>query len=141
MNSDSSTTQALTASSSNALQSSGNTTSGGVASTANSNKRISYYTFQWNSEPNYVICAFPYIIGFANQCIEIRLLVNGNLVNSITMSNIKLIASKVERFVNVFLKKRISTLILNCYFSTVYRKIYSSRLIKSTIQQTISIRS
>lgn len=62
-----------------------------------SNKK-SYYTFQWNSEPSSVICVFPYVIGFANQCIEIRLLVNGNLVNSITMSNIKLIASKVALF-------------------------------------------
>jgi hypothetical protein len=38
------------------------------------------------------------VIGFANQCIEIRLMVNGNLVNSITMSSIKLVASKKEIF-------------------------------------------
>jgi hypothetical protein len=56
----------------------------------------SHYLFQWNSEPYSVLCIFPYLIGFANQSIEIRLLVNGSLVNSITMSNIKLIASKVN---------------------------------------------
>jgi hypothetical protein len=56
----------------------------------------SYFRFQWNSEPNHIICIFPYVIGLSNQSIEIRLLVNGNLVNSITMSNIKLIANKVR---------------------------------------------
>ena len=55
----------------------------------------SYFRFQWNSEPNHIICIFPYVIGLSNQSIEIRLLVNGNLVNNITMSNIKLIANKV----------------------------------------------
>lgn len=54
------------------------------------------YSFRWNSEPNYVLCLFPYIIGFANQSIEIRLFVNGSLINSLTMSNVKLIASKVS---------------------------------------------
>ena len=61
---------------------------------SNVNKKC-YYSFQWNSEPSSILCIFPYVIGFANQSIEIRLLVNGSLVNSITMSNIKLIASKV----------------------------------------------
>ena len=67
-----------------------------------SNNKFAYYTFQWNCEPNYVLCVFPYVIGFANQCIEVRLLVNGNLVNSITMSNIKLVASKVDSFLSLF---------------------------------------
>lgn len=58
--------------------------------------KSSYYSFQWNSEPSFILCIFPYVIGFASQCIEIRLLVNGNLVNSITMSNIKIVASKRE---------------------------------------------
>jgi hypothetical protein len=69
-------------------------------SNASSTKKFAYYTFQWNCEPNHIMCVFPYVIGFANQCIEIRLMVNGNLVNSITMSNIKLIASKREIFVS-----------------------------------------
>ncbi|RNA22577.1 GTPase-activating Rap Ran-GAP domain 3 [Brachionus plicatilis] len=62
------------------------------------NNKCSNFKFQWNSEPYSVLCVFPYVIGFANQCIEIRLLVNGNLVNSITMANIKLIASKRDIF-------------------------------------------
>jgi hypothetical protein len=51
--------------------------------------------FQWNSEPNFVFCVFPYVIGFGDQSIETRLLVNGNLVNSLPMSNIKVLAFKV----------------------------------------------
>ena len=82
---------------------------GGSSTTSNSNinanpqlgtmsppAKRAEYAFQWNSEPNFVLCIFPYVIGFASQCIEIRLLVNGNLVNSITMSNIKIVASKVN---------------------------------------------
>jgi hypothetical protein len=56
----------------------------------------SYFYFQWNTEPNHILCVFPYVIGISNQSIEIRLLVNGNLVNSITMSNIKLLAHKKD---------------------------------------------
>ncbi|CAF0797732.1 unnamed protein product [Brachionus calyciflorus] len=65
---------------------------------SNTNFKSSNYKFQWNSEPHSVLCVFPYVIGFSNQSIEIRLLVNGNLVNSITMSNVKLIASKRDIF-------------------------------------------
>jgi hypothetical protein len=79
-----------------ALTSSASTPATVAANT--STKLFAYYTFQWNCEPNHILCVFPYVIGFANQCIEIRLMVNGNLVNSITMSNIKLVASKKEIF-------------------------------------------
>ncbi len=61
-------------------------------------KTVSNYSFRWNSEPNHVVCVFPYLIGFADQFIEIRLLVNGNLVNSLCLSNVKLIANKKEIF-------------------------------------------
>jgi hypothetical protein len=68
------------------------------ANTKSSNTQKPNYTFRWNSEPNHVLCLFPYVIGFANQSIEIRLFVNGSLINSLTMSNVKLIASKVKIF-------------------------------------------
>lgn len=58
--------------------------------------RNSYFYFQWNTEPNHILCVFPYVIGISNQSIEIRLLVNGNLVHSITMSNIKMLAHKKD---------------------------------------------
>ena len=61
--------------------------------------------FEWNCEPLSVVCIFPYVVGFGKQCIEIRLLINGNLINSITMSNIKLIAGKVNQIL-VYSKKK-----------------------------------
>jgi len=86
----------------------------------------SYFRFQWNSEPNHIICIFPYVIGLSNQSIEIRLLVNGNLVNSITMSNIKLIANKVRFYLSIYLEnKRIK---INVH---IYRKTFISLLITS----------
>ena len=65
------------------------------ASAAAARATATHSTFQWNSEPTSVIIFFPYVFGFADQSIEIRLLVNGSLVNSLTMSNVKLISSKV----------------------------------------------
>lgn len=58
----------------------------------------SYFSFQWNIIPNNVFIIFPYAIGFSVQCIEIRLLVNGSLVNSITLPNVRFITSKKEIF-------------------------------------------
>ena len=69
-----------------------------ILSSPNNIRKSNFYSFQWNSEPNFLLCIFPYVIGFASQSIEIRLLVNGSLVNTITMSNIKLISSKKEIF-------------------------------------------
>lgn len=40
------------------------------------------------------MCAFPYVIGFTNNLMEIRLIVNGNLVHTMTMPKLHLIASK-----------------------------------------------
>lgn len=42
-----------------------------------------------------MLCVFPYVIGFSTQSIEVRLLVNGALINCLTMSNIKIVANKV----------------------------------------------
>lgn len=52
------------------------------------------FDFQWNSAPTNVICAFPYIIGFSGDSMEIRLLVNGNLVHTVTMADLVLITAK-----------------------------------------------
>lgn len=40
------------------------------------------------------MCAFPYIIAFTDDSIEIRLLVNGSLVHTATMPELQLISSK-----------------------------------------------
>lgn len=43
-------------------------------------------------------CAFPYVIAFTNDTMEIRLIINGNLVHTITMPNLSLITSKRDVF-------------------------------------------
>lgn len=52
------------------------------------------FDFHWNTSPSSIVCAFPYIIAFTSDSIEIRLLVNGNLVHVVTMAELQLITSK-----------------------------------------------
>jgi hypothetical protein len=72
--------------------------SSGTSLSSSSSSSLTNYTnkFEWNCEPFNVLCIFPYVIGFSRECIEIRLLINGNLINSIIMSDIRLVASKVS---------------------------------------------
>lgn len=56
---------------------------------------ISYdFDFHWNSEPKSIVCAFPYVLAFTQDTIEIRLIINGNLVHTMTMPDLTLITSK-----------------------------------------------
>jgi hypothetical protein len=41
------------------------------------------------------VCAFPYVLAFTQDTIEIRLIINGNLVHTMTMPELGLITSKV----------------------------------------------
>lgn len=41
------------------------------------------------------VCTFPYIIAFTTDTMEIRLIINGNLVQTMAMPKLKLICSKV----------------------------------------------
>lgn len=52
------------------------------------------FDFHWNTSPTSIVCAFPYIIAFTPDSIEIRLLVNGSLVHTATMPELQLITSK-----------------------------------------------
>lgn len=52
------------------------------------------FDFHWNTSPSSIVCAFPYIIAFTTDSIEIRLVVNGNLVHTATMPELQLISSK-----------------------------------------------
>lgn len=52
------------------------------------------FDFHWNTSPTSIVCAFPYIIAFTPDSIEIRLLVNGNLVHTATMPELQFISSK-----------------------------------------------
>ncbi|KAG7209557.1 hypothetical protein KM043_015635 [Ampulex compressa] len=56
------------------------------------------FDFNWNSVPIAVACAFPYVIAFTNDTMEIRLIINGNLVHTIAMPNLSLITSKRDIF-------------------------------------------
>ncbi|XP_055643647.1 GTPase-activating Rap/Ran-GAP domain-like protein 3 isoform X2 [Toxorhynchites rutilus septentrionalis] len=56
----------------------------------------SEFDFQFNTPPTSVVCAFPYIIAFTLDSMEIRLLVNGNLVHTVMMAELQLITSKKD---------------------------------------------
>lgn len=43
----------------------------------------------------FAVCAFPYIIAFTQDSMEIRLVINGNLVQTMVMPKLALITSKV----------------------------------------------
>lgn len=44
------------------------------------------------------MCAFPYVIAFTPDSMEIRLIVNGNLVHTMSMPKLQLVASKNDIF-------------------------------------------
>ena len=60
----------------------------------NEENKTTEFDFHWNTSPTSVVCAFPYIIAFTSDSMEIRLLVNGNLVHTVTMADLELITSK-----------------------------------------------
>lgn len=43
------------------------------------------------------VCAFPYLLAFTTDSIEIRLVVNGNLVHTAVVPQLQLLASRVSR--------------------------------------------
>ncbi|XP_050528670.1 GTPase-activating Rap/Ran-GAP domain-like protein 3 isoform X2 [Daktulosphaira vitifoliae] len=56
------------------------------------------FDFHWNSIPKDIVCSFPYIIAFTTDTMEIRLIINGNLVQTMAMPKLKLICSKNDIF-------------------------------------------
>lgn len=52
------------------------------------------FDFHWNSAPTDIVCAFPYVIAFTANTMEIRLVVNGNLIHTMSMPKLQLITSK-----------------------------------------------
>ncbi|RDD39906.1 GTPase-activating Rap/Ran-GAP domain-like protein 3 [Trichoplax sp. H2] len=60
-------------------------------------REVSYISsYYWNHPPLYIVCAYPYLLGFALNYIEIRLVVNGCLVQAITFPEIQFITSKFD---------------------------------------------
>ncbi|XP_015370838.1 PREDICTED: GTPase-activating Rap/Ran-GAP domain-like protein 3 [Diuraphis noxia] len=57
-------------------------------------KNTTEFDFHWNSIPKDIVCSFPYIIAFTTDTMEIRLIINGNLVQTMAMPKLKLICSK-----------------------------------------------
>uniref|UniRef100_A0A803SUM1 GTPase activating Rap/RanGAP domain like 3 n=1 Tax=Anolis carolinensis TaxID=28377 RepID=A0A803SUM1_ANOCA len=51
------------------------------------------FHFSWNQVPYAIVCAFPYILAFTTDSIEIRLVVNGNLVHTAVVPALQLVAS------------------------------------------------
>ncbi|XP_063906310.1 GTPase-activating Rap/Ran-GAP domain-like protein 3 isoform X2 [Zophobas morio] len=56
------------------------------------------FDFHWNSVPTDIVCAFPYVVAFMNNSMEIRLIVNGNLVHTMSMPRMQLVAGKSDIF-------------------------------------------
>nr|XP_046230618.1 GTPase-activating Rap/Ran-GAP domain-like protein 3 isoform X3 [Scatophagus argus] len=54
------------------------------------------FHFSWNQMPNAIVCAFPYILAFTTDSIEIRLVVNGNLVYTAVVPELQLVASRSD---------------------------------------------
>uniref|UniRef100_A0A8D0LCX8 GTPase activating Rap/RanGAP domain like 3 n=1 Tax=Sphenodon punctatus TaxID=8508 RepID=A0A8D0LCX8_SPHPU len=54
------------------------------------------FQFSWNQVPYAIVCAFPYILAFTTDSIEIRLVVNGNLVHTAVVPDLQLVASRSD---------------------------------------------
>lgn len=63
-----------------------------------SDENTTEFDFQWNAMPENIVCVFPYIMAFTYESIEIRLIINGNLVHNMVMPKLKLITSKSDIF-------------------------------------------
>ena len=63
------------------------------------------HKISWNSVPVCkVVCAFPYILAFTPVAIEFRYAVNGSLLQTLTMPELRLISAKVSIYFIKFRK-------------------------------------
>ena len=70
----------------------------------------------WNSVPVCkVVCAFPYILAFTPVTIEFRYAVNGSLLQTLAMPELRLISAKVCKYLKVHIQ--------DLWFATVKAKI------------------
>ncbi|KAL4709832.1 hypothetical protein ACJJTC_001286 [Scirpophaga incertulas] len=56
------------------------------------------YDFHWTTVPAAVVCAFPYIMAFAEDLLEIRLVANGSLVHAACIPGLKLLCGRRDIF-------------------------------------------
>ena len=45
--------------------------------------------------PDHVVCAFPYILGITHESVEFRYAINGSLLQTLCMPELKLLSAKV----------------------------------------------
>eukprot|EP00075_Anas_platyrhynchos_P013765 XP_027303018.1 GTPase-activating Rap/Ran-GAP domain-like protein 3 [Anas platyrhynchos] len=60
------------------------------------------FHFSWNQVPYAVVCAFPSILAFTTDSIEIRLVVSGNLVHTAVVPELQLVASWIRHEKSMF---------------------------------------
>ncbi|CAG9575575.1 unnamed protein product [Danaus chrysippus] len=56
------------------------------------------YDFHWTTVPTAVVCAFPYIMAFAEDLLEIRLVANGSLVHAACIPGLKILCGRRDIF-------------------------------------------
>ncbi|XP_012547999.1 GTPase-activating Rap/Ran-GAP domain-like protein 3 isoform X1 [Bombyx mori] len=56
------------------------------------------YDFHWTTVPAAIVCAFPYIMAFAEDLLEIRLVANGSLVHAACIPGLKLLCGRMDIF-------------------------------------------
>ncbi|XP_065647136.1 GTPase-activating Rap/Ran-GAP domain-like protein 3 isoform X2 [Hydra vulgaris] len=66
-------------------------------------------SFYWNNAPKNIVCAFPFLLGFSDNSIEIRLMVNGSLVHTLCVPDLMLITAKNDIY---FTSSTINTTLL-----------------------------
>uniref|UniRef100_A0A9L0TB69 GTPase-activating Rap/Ran-GAP domain-like protein 3 n=1 Tax=Equus caballus TaxID=9796 RepID=A0A9L0TB69_HORSE len=54
------------------------------------------FQFCWNQAPCAIVCAFPYLLAFTTDSMEIRLVVNGNLVHTAVVPQLQLVACRSD---------------------------------------------
>ena len=87
------------------------------------------HNISWNSVPVCkVVCAFPYILAFTPVAIEFRYAVNGSLLQTLTMPELRLISAKVSLSGN----KLIAYIFLLYIKPKLLRLIYTQTLRNST---------
>ncbi|KPJ06675.1 GTPase-activating Rap/Ran-GAP domain-like protein 3 [Papilio machaon] len=62
----------------------------------------SEYDFHWTTVPTAVVCAFPYIMAFAEDLLEIRLVANGSLVHAACIPGLKLLCGRRRSLQDIF---------------------------------------
>ncbi|XP_048845119.1 GTPase-activating Rap/Ran-GAP domain-like protein 3 isoform X4 [Brienomyrus brachyistius] len=89
------------------------------------------FHFSWNQVPKAIVCAFPYILAFTTDSIEIRLVVNGNLVYTAVVPELQLVSSRADIYF-------VSAAPVNAVFSSSSRENSTHSSPQTPTEQDIS---